>query len=167
MHARLRLPLRCQELMKNLEVEVQRKTDNVGAMFISRRVPTALQVLTLTSGINLFAANILVKLLCSMKDDDYTWMLCCRAQTYWRDAAFMTSKMLVLFPRTDVFSQSSGAFASTCLGMCHSNMCDISPCNHCNQRIHSQRQSTFAPNMYTSWENVEIQRVQNDGHSNS
>lgn len=60
-------------------------------MFISRRVPTALQVLTLTSGINLFAANVPVKLVCSMKDDNYTCTSCCRAQIYRRDAAFMTS----------------------------------------------------------------------------
>lgn len=108
-------------------------------MFISRRVPTALQVLTLTSGINLFAANVPAKLVCSMKDDNYICTFCCRAQIHRRDAAFMTSTISVLFPRTDVFSQLSVTFASTLLGMCRSNMDDISPCKHCNQRTHRDK----------------------------
>lgn len=108
-------------------------------MFISRRVPTALQVLTLTSGINLFAANVPVKLVCSMKDDNYICTFCCRAQIHRRDAAFMTSTISVLFPRTDVYSQLSVTFASTLLGMCRSNMDDTSPCKHCNQRTHRDK----------------------------
>lgn len=108
-------------------------------MFISRRVPTALQVLTLTSGINLFAANVPAKLVCSMKDDNYICTFCCRAQIHRRDAAFMTSTISVLFPRTDVYSQFSVTFASTLLGMCRSNMDDISPCKHCNQRTHRDK----------------------------
>lgn len=87
-HVRLRLPRANEEPVSGSA----EKTDNAGAMFISCCVPTALQVPALTSGINLFQSNALVKAVCSMKGNNYTSTFCCYAQIYPRGTEFMTSK---------------------------------------------------------------------------
>ena len=76
-HVRLRLPRANEEPASG----GGEKTDNAGVTFISCRVcARALQVPASTSGINLFQSYVRVKVVCSIKGNNYTSKFCCYAQ---------------------------------------------------------------------------------------
>lgn len=146
--ARLRLSQRCQELMKNLKVEVLRKQTMLGwcllvGVFLRR----------CSADINLwhqlFPTDLPAKMVCSMKGNNYTSTFCCHVQIYWRDTEFVTS----------TFCTTSSLRTSFLAVLCRCNSRDIYDGIHwsqCNRRIHSGRLhlvSKHAPltNYKASW----------------
>lgn len=70
------MPRRCQELMKNLKVEVLRKQTIVEWCLLAAVLPCCAAALALTPGINLFPSDVPVKPAWSMKGSNHASTFC-------------------------------------------------------------------------------------------